>query len=617
VKERSWSILASGLALGLLTCACDGGRDAACDQGTERVCLCADGAEGTQACLADGSGWEACACCTPACAGRSCGPDGCGGSCGECTAPATCTAEGACECAPDCAGRACGLDPVCGAPCGTCLAPDSCDALGQCGCDPACGARVCGPDPVCGQSCGGCDTAAGEWCDVDGACQTGPCQPDCGDRECGPDPVCGTLHCGACPDPNGCICLPTGMCDCCEPDCSATQCGPDPACGVPCGDCLGCDGQPDPGLCDQGQCAILCCPACAGKGCGPDGCGGSCGTCAGAAEVCLVETGQCAEDPAWPIEAGRGVGPVDVSLSLASFTTLDQVRAALWEDGSLVPDATYTMSFLGDRLWVAGIDVNGSKSFDGPDHVLSVIARPGLDAQTPQGLRVGSTQAEVRAGLGEPDHSEVLAASEGFEGGRVDEYFGLGLFVNYGPDDLARAITVTRVYSAPDGSFDPVAGTLTYGGTTIYLGNGLSTGDAQAVHRAAVGEPDWPSGFERVVETGGDPVSVQFYVDSYRIQGLEFIGVDTVAGVYERDRLVLVALYPFYYGQAADGLRIGSPKSALDAAYGAPTVVQDPAWTGVLYVYTAGTRELGALFTDDGQDADDTAVMLLLNYQSP
>jgi hypothetical protein len=332
--------------------------------------------------------------------------------------------------------------------------------------------------------------------------------------------------------------------------------------------------------------------------------------------VCVVTTGQCEVDPAWLIEAGRGVGPVDVSRSLALSTTLEEVRAALWEEGSLVPGATYTMSFLDDRLWVAGIDVNGNKTFDDPDHVISVIARPGLNAQTPQGLGVGSALTEVRAALGQPDHSAVLPPSESFEGGRVDEYFGLGLFVNYDPGDAAQALTVTRGYSSPGGSFDPEAGTLTYGGTTLYLGDGLTTGDPQAKHRQAVGEPDWPSGFERVIDVSGNPVSVQFYLDSYRIQGLEFIGVDTVASVYRRDKLVLVALYPFYFGQAANGLRVGSPKADLDALYGAPTTVQDPAWNGTLYVYTAGTRKLGALFTRDGQSPEDTAVMLILNYQA-
>jgi hypothetical protein len=329
------------------------------------------------------------------------------------------------------------------------------------------------------------------------------------------------------------------------------------------------------------------------------------------------DEGQAQDDgaPAWSIEAGRSIGPATVSRSLANFTTLSQLQAELGESGSLVSGATYTMSFVGDRLWAVGIDVNDSKTFDAPDHIISIIAREGLNARTPNGLTLGSAQADVRGALGQPDHSDDVAPSATSEGGSVDEYFRYGLFVNYDPAGLVKALTVTRVYSAPAGSFDPAAGTLTYGGTTIYLGDGNSTGDAQAVHRGAVGEPDWPSSFEKEIDSGGSPVDVLFYVDSYRIQGLEFIGVDTVAGMFEKDRLVLVGLYPFYYGQAANGVRIGSPKSALDAAYGAPTIVSDPAWTGVLYLYTTGTRKLGVLYTDDGQSPSDTAVMLILNYQ--
>jgi len=291
------------------------------------------------------------------------------------------------------------------------------------------------------------------------------------------------------------------------------------------------------------------------------------------------------------------------------------VQAALGETGSLVPGATYTMSFLGDRLWVLGIDVNDTKTFDAADHVISAIAREGLNARTPNGLTLGSTFVDVRTSLGQPDNSELVLPSGQVEGGRLDAYFRLGLYVNYDAQDVVKAITVTRVYSLPTGSFDPAAGTLTYGGRTIYLGDGNSTGDAQAVHRGAVGEPDWPSSFEKEVDSGGSPVDVLFYVDSYRIQGLEFIGVDTVAGMFEKDKLVLVALYPFYYGRAANGLQVGSPKSSLDALYGAPTVRQDPAWDGVLYLYTTGTRKLGVLYTNDGQSPADTAVMLILNYQ--
>jgi hypothetical protein len=63
----------------------------------------------------------------------------------------------------------------------------------------------------------------------------------------------------------------------CAPACSGRACGDD-GCGGSCGTCAGgarCDGAFQ---CVPAQTA--CVPSCGGKACGDDGCGGSCGTCA-------------------------------------------------------------------------------------------------------------------------------------------------------------------------------------------------------------------------------------------------------------------------------------------------------------------------------------------------
>ena len=72
----------------------------------------------------------------------------------------------------------------------------------------------------------------------------------------------------------------------CIPSCNGMECGPD-GCGGVCGTCT----QPD--VCVLGQC---CHPDCGGKVCGPDGCGGSCGTCAGPQDACIE--GKCVCQPA-------------------------------------------------------------------------------------------------------------------------------------------------------------------------------------------------------------------------------------------------------------------------------------------------------------------------------
>src|SRR5688572_4984241 len=72
----------------------------------------------------------------------------------------------------------------------------------------------------------------------------------------------------------------------CTPACDGRVCGSD-ACGGSCGDCS--TGQ----ACNTaGQCmATVCIPSCSGKACGDDGCGGVCGACS-ATLTCSAE-GSC------------------------------------------------------------------------------------------------------------------------------------------------------------------------------------------------------------------------------------------------------------------------------------------------------------------------------------
>ncbi|MFC1610711.1 hypothetical protein ACFL6C_07125 [Myxococcota bacterium] len=75
-------------------------------------------------------------------------------------------------------------------------------------------------------------------------------------------------------------------CDDCTPDCAGKECGDD-ACGGSCGTCAGNE------ECQSNQC--VCIPDCATRECGDDGCGSSCGTC-GTDEMCDNGTCVCAPD---------------------------------------------------------------------------------------------------------------------------------------------------------------------------------------------------------------------------------------------------------------------------------------------------------------------------------
>jgi endoglucanase len=112
----------------------------------------------------------------------------------------------------------------------------------------------------------------------------------------------------------------------CTPDCSGKVCGND-GCGGSCGSCAG--GQ----TCNtSGQCVASCTPNCAGKVCGNDGCGGSCGTCTGA-QACNA-SGQCVATglpSPWLSSDIGAVGAVGSSTSPSSGAfTLNGSGADIW-----------------------------------------------------------------------------------------------------------------------------------------------------------------------------------------------------------------------------------------------------------------------------------------------
>ncbi len=218
----------------------------------------------------------------------------------ECEVDEDCTGP-----APPCHQRSC-VDGTCvaepvddGMPCDdgdACTAGDTCQA-GLC----ASGApKVCTASDACHEA-GACDPATGECSDpasADGkVCDDGLVCTDqdaCNAGVCVGSPVtcaapivaCAVASCeetsqGCVTDASACECLADADCgaghvctagDCvCVPACDGKACGSD-GCGGSCGSC-----EDDQSCTLQGQC--VCQPDCAGKQCGDDGCGGSCGSC--------------------------------------------------------------------------------------------------------------------------------------------------------------------------------------------------------------------------------------------------------------------------------------------------------------------------------------------------
>ena len=212
-------------------------------------------------------------------------------NCGTCEACGNECVEGSCTFTA-CEGKQCG-DDGCGGTCpNTCEGPQDECVENECVCQPDCEDKQCGTDG-CGGTCGEC-TGSQDEC-IDGACV---CQPACADKTCGDNGCEGV--CGECDELEVCVddqctcawqecgglcCQETQVCAdgaCCMPACEGKECGED-GCGGECGPCSGSQDE-----CVDGQC--VCQPACEGKECGDDGCGASCGECP-ADQAC--NTGVC------------------------------------------------------------------------------------------------------------------------------------------------------------------------------------------------------------------------------------------------------------------------------------------------------------------------------------
>lgn len=184
---------------------------------------------------------------------------------------------------------------------------------------------VLAPKQTCEFGCsdaGGCLTTGGS----EAACADLLDNDDDGSTDCA-DSDC-TANAACAPAPPACT-----------PSCTGKACG-DNGCGGSCGTCAGATPQCNASdqcvecltaaahcaageSCTNGSCETPCVPACTGKECGSDGCGGSCGT-------CDPETETCSESKCFSalgIEADSGV-------TLTFFDVFGTKQQELTSDGT-------------------------------------------------------------------------------------------------------------------------------------------------------------------------------------------------------------------------------------------------------------------------------------------
>jgi hypothetical protein len=230
-----------------------------------------------QECVAAGKGTR---CCDGECIARA---ECCrAGDCGDrfCL-EASCEAN-QCVYRPDDDGRPCPGGVCCRGACrrrGQCCTADDCPRQGECR-TAICRRNRCLYRPV----------ADGTSCRGEGECKDGVCRCPRGTTDCGD----GTCKRCCCPGPGPAFCSP--ICEsehetCCGFSCADTSTDPS--------NCGGCGETCRPGeTCAAGEC--VCAPQCEGKVCGPNRCGGSCGSCPGklvcnrAGTACICRTpSQC------------------------------------------------------------------------------------------------------------------------------------------------------------------------------------------------------------------------------------------------------------------------------------------------------------------------------------
>ncbi len=248
---RSWTVLAvvfSGLA-----CAACGAEDQKVREETVEL----DNAPAQDLTRAiDQKDYDQTLWCPPyvgtGCYGKECGPDCEGGSCGECPDGWHCKRFGPeRHCVADCE-HLCSEFAECGI--------ESIRELGDCDCGVCPLGEECitcwpnneGPMlPVCCPSCESLCADAGLECDE----IHDKCRFFCSDF----DNLC---DCGTCPEGQSCVYEGlSGPANCCMPNCEDKECGPD-GCGGTCGTCPceGCD--PNEISCEGGQCVLLGCEPC-------------------------------------------------------------------------------------------------------------------------------------------------------------------------------------------------------------------------------------------------------------------------------------------------------------------------------------------------------------------
>lgn len=187
-------------------------------------------------------------------------------------------------------------------------------------------------------------------------------------------------------------------CTACVPGCAGRECGGD-GCGGSCGSCAADE------RCASGMCDSSCSPDCGGRACGADGCGGSCGTCdapstCNSAGECVSEcvpecTGRvcggdgCGGECGRSCPAGRACNATGTGCGCDSFATVTYVidgSSIDWTTTNVVAVNANHIALDGSRSDGRGVSLTAAN----PTQELEFYGcEPRLEVRRNYGLRGG------------------------------------------------------------------------------------------------------------------------------------------------------------------------------------------------------------------------------------
>lgn len=271
---------------------------------------------------------------------------------------------------------------------------------------------------------------------------------------------------------------------------------------------------------------------------------------------------------------------VEAKLGMGTRNTTMNARSFEW---SLSGGVTLT-------VWFANTGIGPVGTIADDAQVLWVSVQDGYTGETPNGVGLGATRAEIEAALGVAPHEVPITATPT---GTLLQYMTSGILVALNDQGAARTITISRAYPVePDGEIDPR-------GTRIRLSNGDLEGfgglgnrgtDISRV-RQRLGEPDT----EGDVNVGGQSL----HTLSYAFIGIEVFQVDNA--IVGEDKVAFFNIHAPYYGTGAGGVGIGSARADFEGflsnqGYGNGTMSS----TANFFCYTHPSAEsVGVSYTAD------------------